>query len=182
MKSSSVWNRKVQLGFGAAILTLLGAGVISYRALVLSNQSQGWVRHTDQVLEALQELLSASENIESSTRGFVLTGDQSYSDSFKGNILREAQIEKSIDDLIGDNLAQWRRVPALKTLLAQKIRFSESVIDLRRAKGMKAAAALIGGGLGQQMMGETQDLVHGIEDEEQRLLAIRGEVKSKRHY
>ena len=61
----------MQLGFGAAILTLLGAGVISYRALVSSNQSQGWVRHTDQVLEELQELLSASENIESSTRGFV---------------------------------------------------------------------------------------------------------------
>ena len=174
-----MWNRRVQLGFGAAILTLLGAGVISYRALVLSNQSQGWVRHTDQVLEELQELLSASENIESSTRGFVLTGDQSYSDSFKGNILREAQTEKSIDDLIGDNLAQWRRVPALKTLLAQKIRFSQSVIDLRRAKGMEAAAALIGDGLGQQMMGETQDLVHGIEDEERRLLAIRGEAASR---
>src|ERR1700736_2095334 len=120
MKSTSMWNRKAQLGFGAAILTLLGSGVISYRALVVSNQSQMWVRHTDQVLEELQELLSASENIESSTRGFVLTGDQSYSDSFKGNILREAQTEKSIDDLIGDNLAQWRRVPALKTLLAQK--------------------------------------------------------------
>ena len=172
-------NRKVQLGFGAAILTLLGAGVISYRALVLSNQSQGWVRHTDQVLEELQELLSASENIESSTRGFVLTGDQSYSDSVKRNILREAQTEKSIDDLIGDNLGQWRLVPALKTLLAQKIRFSESVIDLRRAKGMEAAAALIGDGLGQQMMGETQDLVHGMQDEERRLLAIRGEAASR---
>jgi PAS domain S-box-containing protein len=179
MKSSSVWNRRVQLGFGAAILTLLGAGVISYRALVLSNQSQGWVRHTDQVLEELQELLSASENIESSTRGFVLTGDQSYSDSFKRNILREAQTEKSIDDLIGDNLVQWRHVPALKTLLAQKIRFSESVIDLRRAKGMEAAAALIGDGLGQQMMGQTQDLVHGMQDEERRLLTIRGEAASR---
>jgi len=32
MKSSSIWNRKVQLGFGAAILTLLGAGVISYKS------------------------------------------------------------------------------------------------------------------------------------------------------
>jgi CHASE3 domain sensor protein len=83
MNSSSAWNRKVQLSFGAAILTLLGAGVISYRALVSSNQSQGWARHTDQVLEELQELLSASENIESNSRGFVLTGDKSYIESFK---------------------------------------------------------------------------------------------------
>ena len=144
MKSSSAWNRKAQLGFGAAILTLLAAGVISYRALVSSNQSQGWVRHTDQVLEELQDLLSARENIESRNRGFVLTGDNSYIDSFRGNILREAQTEKSIDELTGDNLAQQRRVRALKNLLDQTIRFSESVIDLRRAKGMEAAAALIG--------------------------------------
>jgi PAS domain-containing protein len=32
-------------------------------------------RHTDQVFEKLQELLSATQNIESSSRGFLLTGD-----------------------------------------------------------------------------------------------------------
>src|ERR1700724_1584840 len=136
MKSSSVWNRKVQLGFGAAILTLLGAGVISYHALVLSNRSQGWVRHTDQVLEELQEVLSASQNIESSSRGFALTGDKSYIESFKGNISREAKAEGSVEELTADNAAQQHRVPVLKKLIAQKIRFTESVIDLRQAKGM----------------------------------------------
>jgi PAS domain S-box-containing protein len=172
-------NRKLQLGFGVAILTLLGAAVISYRALVSSNQSQVWVRHTDQVLEELPELLLASQNIESSSRGFALTGDNSYIESFEGNILREVQTEKSIDELTGDNLEQQRRVLALKNLLAQKVRFSESVIDLRRAKGMEAAATLIGRGQGQRIMGETQDLVHGMQDEEQRLLSVRGEAASR---
>jgi len=173
MKSTSVWNRKVQLGFGAAILTLLSAGVISYHALVLSNRSQGWVRHTDQVLEELQEVLCASQNIESSSRGFALTGDKSYIESFKGNISREAQAEGAIEQLTADNAAQQRRVPSLKKLLAQKIRFSEIVIDMRRAKGLEAAAALVGDGAGQQIMGEIQDLVLKMQDEERRLLAVR---------
>src|SRR3984893_14406491 len=173
MKSSSVWNRKAQLGFGAAILTLLGSGVISYRALVVSNQSQMWVRQTDRVLKELQELLSESQNIESSSRGFELTGDKSYIESVKGNILREAQAEVSIKELTADNPAQQRRIPILKNLLAQKIRFSESVIDLRRAKGMVAAAALVGDGLGQRIMVEIQDLVLEMQDEEQRLLKVR---------
>jgi PAS domain S-box-containing protein len=173
MKSSSVWNRKVQLGFGAAILTLLGAGVNSYHALVLSNRSQGWVRHTDQVLEELQEVLSASQSIESSSRGFALTGDKSYIESFKGNISREAQAEGAIEQLTADNAAQQRRIPSLKKLLAQKIRFSEIVIDMRRAKGVEAAAALVGDGAGQQIMGEIQDLVLKMQDEERRLLAVR---------
>jgi PAS domain S-box-containing protein len=173
MKSSSLWNRKVQLGFGAAILILLGAGVISYHALVLSNRSQGWVRHTDQVLEELQKVLSASQNIESSSRGFALTGDKSYIESFKGNISREAQAEGAIEQLTADNAAQQRRVPPLKKLLAQKIGFSEIVIDMRRAKGLEAAAALVGDGAGQQIMGEIQDLVLKMQDEERRLLAVR---------
>src|ERR1700730_9880577 len=88
MKSSSMWNRKVQLGFGAAILTLLGAGVISYRALVDANRSSGWVRHSDQVLAQLQELLSASQNIESSSVGFALTGDKSYVESLRRSTLK----------------------------------------------------------------------------------------------
>src|SRR6202162_2992836 len=173
MKSSSVWNRKVQLGFGAAILTLLGSGVISYRALVVSNQSQGWVRHTDQVLEELQEVLSASQNIESSSHGFVLTGDKSYIESFKGNILREAKAERSIEELTADNLVQQRRFPVLKKLLAQKIRFSESVIDRRQAKGREAAAELIADGPRQQITGDIRDLVLEMQNEERRLLAVR---------
>jgi PAS domain S-box-containing protein len=173
MKSTSVRNRKAQFGFGAAILTLLGSGLISYRALVLSNQSQGWVRHTDQVLEELQELLSASQGIESTSRGFALTGNKSYLESFKGNTLREARAEGSIKELTADNPAQQRLIPVLKNLLAQKIRFCEKVIDLRLAKGMEAAAALVGHGLGQQVMGEIQDLVLEMQDEEQRLLKIR---------
>src|ERR1700688_2839314 len=179
MKSSFVRNRKVQLGFGAAILTLLGSGVISYRALVISNQSQRWVRHTDRVLEELQEVLSASQNIESSSRGFVLTGDKSYIESFKGNILREAKAEGSIEELTADNAEQQRRVPVLKKLIAQKIRFSESVIDLRQAKGMEAAAELIGDGPRQQITGDIQDLVLEMQDEERRLLAVRDAVASR---
>jgi CHASE3 domain sensor protein len=173
MKSSSVWNRKAQLGFGAAILTLLGAGVISYRALVLSNRSQGWVRHTDQVLEKLQEVLSASQNIESSSRGFALTGDQSYIETFKANVLQESRAEASVDELTVDNLEQQRRAPHLKKLLAEKIRFSEIVIDLRQAKGMEVAAALIANGAGQQIMGDIQDLVLEMQNEGRRLLAER---------
>jgi len=173
MKSSSVRNRKVQLGFGAAILTLLGAGVISYRALVESNRSLGWVRHTDQVLDQLQELLYASQNIESNSVGFALTGDKSYIESFNGNILREARAEGSIEQLTADNAAQQHRVPVLKKLLAQKIRLSESVIDLRRAKGLEAAAALVGDGAGHQTTGDIQDLVLEMQNEERRLLAAR---------
>ena len=46
MYTKSPVNRKVQLAFGSVILALLGVSRISYRATVMSSESDQWVRHT----------------------------------------------------------------------------------------------------------------------------------------
>ena len=89
---------------GAARIRSCHSDIVGRRRDLLSRlgviePKPGMGAPTDQVLEELQDLLSARENIESRNRGFVLTGDNSYIDSFRGNILREAQTEKSIDEL-----------------------------------------------------------------------------------
>src|SRR6202022_4280242 len=61
--------RKVQLAFASAILTLLIAGGMSYRAISLSNESDRWVRHTHEVLKNLHFLFSIMGSIDSRTRG-----------------------------------------------------------------------------------------------------------------
>ncbi|MEO8139331.1 MAG: hypothetical protein ABI742_06785, partial [Gemmatimonadota bacterium] len=43
-------NRKAQLTFGSAIVTLLLVGAISYRSLTLSSDGDLWVRHSHEVL------------------------------------------------------------------------------------------------------------------------------------
>jgi CHASE3 domain sensor protein len=78
MKMNSSWSRKLQLAFGSAILTLLVVGVISYRDMATSSESDRWVRHTYEVLENLQDLQSAVQGAESAYRVFVPTGNGSY--------------------------------------------------------------------------------------------------------
>ena len=68
----------MRLAFCSAILSLLVVGLISYRGMEVSGTSDRWVRHTHEVLENLQGLLSATQNLESSYRGFILTGNGSY--------------------------------------------------------------------------------------------------------
>src|ERR1700722_219513 len=86
MKTTSPLNRTVQLAFAVAIVIMLAAGTISHRALVVSGESDQWVRHTHEVLEKLQNLFSAMQSIESSDRGFALTGEGSYLESRRANI------------------------------------------------------------------------------------------------
>ena len=173
MKKNFLFLWKVQLAFGSAILALLVVGAISFRVVVVSNDSRQWVQHTHEVHEKLQDLLLAMANIESSSRGFALTGAESYLESYRTSKIIFAQDEAAIRGLTADNSKQQGRLPALETLAAQKLRFSEAIINLRRTKGLEAAVDATQNGGGQHIMDEFQDAVREMQNEEQRLLVLR---------
>jgi diguanylate cyclase (GGDEF)-like protein/PAS domain S-box-containing protein len=173
MKPRAIARLKVQFAFGVAILSLVAVGTISYRAVIASSESDRWVTHTYEVLTNLNELLAATHSLGSSDRGFALTGDESYLQSYRLDIADATKAVRAVRDLTADNPAQQQRLPTLEELLAAKIRFGDLLIDLRRKKGLAAASDAFRGGSGQRLMGEIQDQVRAMQDEELRLLAQR---------
>jgi diguanylate cyclase (GGDEF)-like protein len=169
----SFLNRKVRLGFGFAMLTLLLMGAVSYRWMVISDESGRWARHTNEVLTNIQSLLLAMESIKSSSREFVLTGKESDLDLYHANVLNEERDQEAIQHMTADNPIQQSRLPALKSLAAENIRDTETIISLRRTEGLAAAVAAIKSGRGQQATDEMQALVGKMQDEELRLRALR---------
>jgi PAS domain S-box-containing protein len=169
----SLLRRKVRLAFGSAILTLLAVGAISYHGMAVSAESGRWVRHSHEVLENLQELLSATNGIDSSYRGFVLTGNETYIESYGASILSAKQAEAKVRDLTFDNPEQQRRAAVLENRVNQKIQFAGRVISLRRTMGLQVAAAATGSETDQQIMEEIRAAVHEMQEEELRLLVLR---------
>jgi PAS domain S-box-containing protein len=180
MKTTSQLNRKVQLAFGSALVTLLIVGAISYRSIVASSESDRRVRHTHEVLAGLQDLLLAMKSVEASSRGFVLTGNEAYLESSRASVLRAGQDQAMLRDLTVDNPAQKSRLPVLAQLAAQRIQFSEMVMSLRRTQGLDAAADAIRGGRGQVISEEFQGAVRQMQDEEVRLLMLRNAEAQRR--
>ena len=179
MKAGSHLNRKVKVAFGSAILTLLIVGMVSYRLILVSGESDRWVRHTEEVLQSLQDLLGAMGSIDSSSSGFALTGKDHYLESYRAGIVRARQGVAVIRSLTMDNLEQQERIPILATLIAQKIQFSDMVIALRQKQGLEAAGDAVSEGQGQRSMNETEATIREMRGEELRLLAFR-DVKAKR--
>ena len=179
MKSMPISNPRVQLAFGLAIVILLGMGAISYRGMVISGESDRWVRHTHEVLENLDDLLVAMGSIESGYRGFVLTGEESYLEFYQSSILSAQQRESMVRSLTMDNPAQQSQWPALERLITQKIQVGDKAIQLRRDEGLEAAADAIHAGPGQRIMEEFRAAVRAMEDEERRLLVLR-DAEAKR--
>src|SRR6202451_1713219 len=180
MKVKSPLDRKIQLAFGSAILTLLVVGVISYHAMEVSSESDRWVRHTHEVLESLQDLLSSMQDLEASSRGFVLTGKESYLETYRASISRTEQEKTIVASLTADNPARRLQIPKLERLAANKIQLAESVIELRRTKGLEAAVDAIQNGEGQQITEEYQEVIREMEDDEQRLVVLRDAVAKRR--
>ena len=173
MKTASRQSRRTLVAFGSAILTLLVVGVVAYRNAIVSNESNKWGRHTHEVLDTLQDLRFAMESIQSNTRGFVLTGKDSYLASYRDSASNAERGEASIRKLTADNPEQQRLLAALKAQVAQKVQHAELVIDLRRTKGFEAATDEVGSGLGQQIMDQFQGTIGALRNEELRLLVLR---------
>jgi diguanylate cyclase (GGDEF)-like protein/PAS domain S-box-containing protein len=173
MKTKFPLNRKVQLAFGSAILALLVVGALSYRAVVLSSESDRWLGHSHEVLANLHDLDFAMETVESSTRGFVLTGNESYLETYRASRLIAAQEEEIVRSLTADNPKQQNRLPALEKLTAEQFALAELVVSRRRAQGLEAAADVIRSGSSQRIMIDFLATGNKMQGDELRLLVLR---------
>jgi diguanylate cyclase (GGDEF)-like protein/PAS domain S-box-containing protein len=153
------------------MLMLLVVGAISYRGMVVSSESDRWVGHSHQVLESIQDLVFAVESIESNSRGFALTGKESYLESYRAGLLKIAQDQASIRSLTLDNPEQQRQIPVLENLTAQKIQRAELIIRRRQSRGQQVDTTRSGSGQGT--MDEFLAVVGRVQGEELRLLVLR---------
>jgi diguanylate cyclase (GGDEF)-like protein/PAS domain S-box-containing protein len=180
MKGKPALSPKVRLAFATALLTLLLAGAMSYRAVVVSAESDSWVRHTHAVLEELQGLLVSMEAIQSTSRAFSSTGAESSLETFQASVLQVEQEAQTLRDLTVDNPVQQRLIPTLQRLNAENIQWANAGISLRRAKGPGSETGNAEGGSAQLVANAFQRVIRELRGEELRLLKIR-DVDLNRH-
>ncbi len=171
MKNSLLLGLLVVLAFVATV------AVLGYRSAMDSRETAQMVSHTHQVLEKLGRVLSRIHEGESSTRGFVATGVESYLAPHKSqqeDILRSAA---ELTQLTLDNPVQQERVRRLEPLLIERVRRYNDVILLRRTSGLEAAAA----GLppGRLISEKAQVVLDDMETEERRLLTLRVDASDR---
>ena len=173
-------DRIALYAFGTAFAILFIVGTLSYRMLAVSTESTHWVQHSQEILENVQTLRLAMEDIESSYRGFALTGDESFLSSYSNSITNAELGVANLNTLSSDNLQQRLLLPNIKGLIAQKILFAEKINDLRRAEGFEAAVIEIRSGYGERVMAEFYTAVGDFQDQEM-LLSQQRELLSQRH-
>lgn len=130
---------KVAVCFGAALAMLLVALAASYESLTTLPEYNAWVTHTHQVLEKLEQTLSLAKDVETSARGFMLTGDERFLEPREEALTTLPRTVSSLQALVSDNASQEARLDELNHLISQRINGSERFIRLRHLEAHGSA-------------------------------------------
>lgn len=175
-------GKKIGSGFGLALVMLATVGAVSYDSTTKLIDSAGWVQHTHEVLERLDQVLSEMKDAETGQRGYVITGEGRYFEPYQGARDRAAQELKYVRELTADNPIQQQQLTALEPLVASKFAVLQETIDLRRTQGFEAAAKVVLTDRGKNAMDSIRNLVGEMKEEEIGLLARRSvEEKTRAH-
>ena len=163
-------EKKIGVGLVAALALLLGIGFVSYRSTTDLIDREVRVAQTHQVRETIEHLLSLMEDLESTQRIDLLTGESQYIQSYRetGRSMEEAL--RSLTDLTLDNQTQQQHLLALRGLIDLRLAQLKNVIDLRDAGGIEANDLKVRLHAGKETMDKIKLALGEMQDQEQVLL------------
>jgi PAS domain S-box-containing protein len=150
-----------------ALLLLLAATLVA--EILLLNASIRWVDHTDQVIANARQLIRSMIDMESGLRGYFLTGDRFFLDSY---IAAKSEVPAQLallEQLTSDNPDQTQRIGEIRNLDLRWIRYADNLLlrpNPRTLSSQDYAA-------GDELMNRIRAKEREILDAEDRLHRVR---------
>jgi signal transduction histidine kinase len=163
------------LHWGLVFTTALVAAIV-VATFWLSDRNQSddeWVRHTLSVRNQLAQVLTLVQGAESGQRGYLLTGNAAYLDSYDAAVRQMPETLDRAVALVSDNPQQQQALGRVRALIDDKLAELRRTVEARKADRAEAALAIVNSGEGRRTMDEVRALLATMEAEENRLLADR---------
>ncbi|HEV8514861.1 MAG TPA: CHASE3 domain-containing protein [Cyclobacteriaceae bacterium] len=165
-------NRNIILGFLFSIILVLGLAFTSYLYFRKMMDVTRWAAHARRVLYHSEQVRSFSVEVETSQRGYGLTGDKLFLEPYQGAIKAIRSHLKELDSLTSDNPTQHGRIIQLQEFVTMRLKFADEVIQLRK-ESFEKAKDLVLTLRGKKLMDEIKKLLNEFQDEENNLITTR---------
>lgn len=109
------------------LLMLLAATLVG--EILLLSSSMRWVDHSDRVLSGARQLMHYIVEMDAGQRGYLLTRDQSFLDSYNDARSRMADLTQQLERLSGDNFDQRRRLNELHDLDSRWVSWADKQLQ-----------------------------------------------------
>jgi two-component system, LuxR family, sensor kinase FixL len=135
-----LYRRVIGLLLAAALLTI-GAGTALLLNLVWFRDSFSLVEHTNEVLLRISTAEVGLFKAESGERGWVLSGDTSYLETYRQAVNLVTSSLRALHDLV-DSGEQKQRLQSLQGMIDARLRVFAEVVELGPARRDEALATL----------------------------------------
>jgi signal transduction histidine kinase/CHASE3 domain sensor protein len=169
------FEKKLPLILLLAFVMLAAIGFFAYQSTRSLQKAVEWQKHTQRILIKLDETLNSTVDVETSARGFIISGTDNFLEPFKSGRQNALNSIEELKTLTADNKAQFENLNQLTRLVNEKIAKSEAFIETRRRDGLLNAVNEISRGEGDALMNQIRLLIQKMRDEESRLLKLREE-------
>jgi signal transduction histidine kinase/CHASE3 domain sensor protein/ActR/RegA family two-component response regulator len=166
-------QRKVNAVFAAALACLATVSLGAHLSIAQQNENARWVGHTQDVLRELEHLLAAVTIAETAERGYVITEDPEYLESYHRAMQLSETTQQQLAALTTDNSTEQQRLRELRALVAERVGQFDTVFQLRQTQGFEGAQREILKGLGKRMHDRIRAAIDQMQVTERSLLEQR---------
>ncbi len=163
-----------------SILVLIVA--FSLKNIYEMNTNSKAVVHSYEVKMNLANNLSFLKDVETSARGFALTGNKVFKEPSNSAL---PEIQKNIlhlRTLFNDNPIQLLKLDSLEQLINLKVEFTLEIINTREKLGLIAASEIVSTEKGKIAMDNIRNLSHRMNDLEDRVLIDKNKIEDKSYF
>ena len=152
------------------LLAALGwQAVRTQEALLQTNRS---VSDNLEVITSVQAILSSLQDIETGSRGFILTGEEAYLAPYERGLRELEGYRRSLEKQVeGYAYPDDRWFQTLDATIAERLEVAAGNIQARRDAGLQAAAERLRIAGGNVLMDRLRALLNSVEQQERRHLA-----------
>lgn len=163
------------MGFGIVSAMTVVISTISIRSTRSFIKTADFVTQSHEVIELQERLLRNVMAMESSRRGFLVTGQEDFLRGYEAAQEESIQCFNSLRNR-ATTFSQKERLIQLQQLLSQSFALQQEEIEMRRTSGAAPAASLFGQRKSELITRQIRRTVVQAEGEQRELLAQRSEM------
>lgn len=170
-------GQRIGVGFAVSLAALIAIGFFSLRNFQEMQNESVSVTHTLEVINELNLLNDAISRIESSGRGYVISGAEELKTELAAQRTQAEISLRKLRALTADNPPQLARLGEIETLLLHRSEKAQELTELRDSSALRTdakAAALVNEG--QAISTHLRAIAADLKGEESSLLAFRQEA------
>ncbi|MGN7941597.1 methyl-accepting chemotaxis protein [Virgibacillus sp. 6R] len=165
---------KITLSFGMLSFVLLVSAVISYTNMTHLDKEIDYLIENDlEINRSSQDLSEILLRMESSQRGFVITGLTDLIYPFENGKYEFTEEYDILQELFKDNNKQLEKLSIIKENYESWLEYADSLVNTRKLEGLEAAASIVEAGEGTAFMEAIQTQVELIISEQKEIQANR---------